>query len=148
LAIGYICIAFAISLYQNPFGELSAFAWTGSIKGTALLLFWWFIVPAFLKRDLTKPGRKPQQEYRQVHLAINFAPSRPSFSLPVTSAVFNDPATAGVAREVKEVLPAAARALGLTVRSWEVRNTDDFEKVFAALTKERPDGLYVHGRAR
>jgi hypothetical protein len=33
----------------------------------------------------------------------------------------------------------------LTVRSWEVRRADDFEKVFAALNKERPDGLYVLG---
>ena len=39
----------------------------------------------------------------------------------------------------------AARALRLTVRSWEVRAADDFEKVFAALNKERPDGLYVGG---
>ena len=46
---------------------------------------------------------------------------------------------------MKEVLPVAARALGLTVRSWEVRAADDFEKVFAALSKERPDGLYVPG---
>ena len=46
-------------------------------------------------------------------------------------------------REQKEVLPVAARALGFTVRSWEVRAADDFEKVFAALKKERPDGLYV-----
>jgi putative ABC transport system substrate-binding protein len=61
-------------------------------------------------------------------------------------AVLYNPATVGVAREVKEVLPAAARALGLTVRSWEVRDADDFEKVFAALNKQRPDGLYVHGR--
>ena len=45
--------------------------------------------------------------------------------------------------EVKEVLPVAARALGLTVRSWEVRDANGFEKVFAALNKERPDGLYV-----
>jgi hypothetical protein len=44
---------------------------------------------------------------------------------------------------VKEVLPAAARALGLTLKPWEVRAADDFEKVFAALNKERPDGLYV-----
>ena len=48
-------------------------------------------------------------------------------------------------REVKEVLPVAARALGLTLRSWEVRAADDFDKVFAALNKERPDGLYVFG---
>jgi putative tryptophan/tyrosine transport system substrate-binding protein len=61
-------------------------------------------------------------------------------------AVLYNPATVGAAREVKEVLPAAARTLGLTVRSWEVRNADDFEKVFTALNKQRPDGLYVHGR--
>jgi putative tryptophan/tyrosine transport system substrate-binding protein len=60
-------------------------------------------------------------------------------------AVLYDPANAGAAREVKEDLPVAARALGLTVRFWEVRNADDFEKVSAALNKERPDGLYVHG---
>jgi putative tryptophan/tyrosine transport system substrate-binding protein len=46
-------------------------------------------------------------------------------------------------REVKEVLPVAARALRLTVRSWDVRDADGFERVFAALNKERPDGLYV-----
>ena len=45
--------------------------------------------------------------------------------------------------EVKKVLPAAAGALGLTVRSWGVRNADSFEQVFAALNKQRPDGLYV-----
>ena len=46
--------------------------------------------------------------------------------------------------QVKEHLPPAARALKLTIRSWEVRATDGFEKVFAALNKERPDGLYVY----
>ena len=44
---------------------------------------------------------------------------------------------------MKEVLPAAARALGLTIQPWEVRGADGFERVFAALNKERPDGLYV-----
>jgi putative tryptophan/tyrosine transport system substrate-binding protein len=47
---------------------------------------------------------------------------------------------------VKEVLPVAARALGLTIQPWEVRDGDGLEKVFAALNKQRPDGLYVHGR--
>ena len=60
-------------------------------------------------------------------------------------AVLYDPAIPGTAREVKEDLPVAARALGLTVRSWEVRDADGFERVFAALNKERPDGLYVPG---
>jgi putative ABC transport system substrate-binding protein len=56
-------------------------------------------------------------------------------------AVLYDPATP-VVLEVKDVLPVAARALGLTVRYWGIREADDFEKVFAALSKERPDGLY------
>jgi ABC-type uncharacterized transport system substrate-binding protein len=61
-------------------------------------------------------------------------------------AVLYDPAIPGTAREVKEVLPVAAGALRLTLQSWEVRDADGFEKVFAALNKQRPDGLYVHGR--
>jgi putative tryptophan/tyrosine transport system substrate-binding protein len=45
--------------------------------------------------------------------------------------------------EVKEVLPVAARALQLTIQPWEVRKADDFDRVFAATGKQRPDGLYV-----
>ena len=60
-------------------------------------------------------------------------------------AILYDPATPGNVREVKEVLPVAARGLRLTIRSWEVRDADGFEKVFAALSKERPDGLQVLG---
>jgi putative ABC transport system substrate-binding protein len=44
---------------------------------------------------------------------------------------------------VKEVLPVSARALGLTIQPWEVRDANGFDKVFAALNKQRPDGLYV-----
>ena len=58
-------------------------------------------------------------------------------------AVLYDPANPASVLEVKEVLPVAARALGLTVQSWEVRDADGFERVFAALNKQRPDGLYV-----
>ena len=58
-------------------------------------------------------------------------------------AVLYDPASPGTAREMQELLPVAARALGLTVQAWDVRAADGFEKVFAALSKERPDGLYV-----
>ena len=58
-------------------------------------------------------------------------------------AVLYDPANLGNILEVKELLPVAARALGLTIQPWEVRDADDFEKVFAAMNKERPDGLYV-----
>ena len=48
-------------------------------------------------------------------------------------------------REVKEVLPVAARALGLAIQPWEIRDGEGFERVFAAINKERPDGLYVPG---
>jgi putative ABC transport system substrate-binding protein len=47
--------------------------------------------------------------------------------------------------DVKEFLPGAARALRLTLQPWEVRAADGFEKVFAALNKKRPDGLYMLG---
>src|SRR5262245_25866345 len=60
-------------------------------------------------------------------------------------AVLYDPAIQGITRELKEDVTVAARALGLTVQSWEVRAADDFEKVFAAINKQRPDGLLEHG---
>jgi putative ABC transport system substrate-binding protein len=63
----------------------------------------------------------------------------------VRVAVLYDPANSGSVIEVKEVLPAAARALRLNIQPWEVRAADDFEKVFAALNKQRPDGLFVTG---
>jgi putative ABC transport system substrate-binding protein len=58
-------------------------------------------------------------------------------------AVLYDPATRASVLELKEDLPVAARALGLSIQPWEVRDVDDFEKVFAALNKQRSDGLYV-----
>jgi len=60
-------------------------------------------------------------------------------------AVLHDWATPSSVLEVKEVLPVAARSLGLTLQPWEVRGTDDFDRVFAALNKQRPDGFYVTG---
>ena len=63
-------------------------------------------------------------------------------------AVLYDPAslvTPASVREMKEVLRVAASALGLTVQSWEVRDANGFDSVFAALNKQRPDGLYVTG---
>jgi len=47
--------------------------------------------------------------------------------------------------EFKEVLPASARALGLTIQRREVRDADDFERIFAAINKDRPGGLFVLG---
>ena len=60
-------------------------------------------------------------------------------------AVLYDPTTPSGVREVKELLPVAARALKLTIQPWEVRAADDFERVFAAKGKQRPDGIYVLG---
>src|SRR5947207_12526477 len=59
-------------------------------------------------------------------------------------AVLYEPANPGSVLQMKEAL-AAARRLGLTIRPWEVRDADGFEKEFAAFSKWRPDGLYVVG---
>jgi putative ABC transport system substrate-binding protein len=48
--------------------------------------------------------------------------------------------------EVQEGLPLAARTLGITVRSWQVRDALDFETIFDAISLYRPDGLYVPAR--
>jgi len=61
----------------------------------------------------------------------------------VRVAALYDPANSNDIVEVKELLPADARALKLTIQPWEIRAVDDFEKVFAALNKQRPDGLYA-----
>ena len=58
-------------------------------------------------------------------------------------AVLYDPASRASVLDVKEVLPVAARARRLTIQPWEVRGTDDFDRVFAAMGKQRSDGLYV-----
>ena len=63
-------------------------------------------------------------------------------TLALVAALY-DPTISFSVIEVKEVLPLAARALGLTIRSWEVRDANGFEQVFAAVSKERTEGLYV-----
>jgi len=60
-------------------------------------------------------------------------------------AVFYAPGNPSTVRDVKEVLPVAARALRLTLQPWEVRSAEDLERAFAALSKERPGGLYSAG---
>jgi putative ABC transport system substrate-binding protein len=59
-------------------------------------------------------------------------------------AVLYDLAVPGTTLEVKEI-QSAARALGLTLRSWEIRDAGGLERAFASLTQERSDGLYVLG---
>jgi putative ABC transport system substrate-binding protein len=60
-------------------------------------------------------------------------------------AVLYNPATASSVLELKEVLHVSESVLRLTIQPWEVRAADGFDKVFAALNKQRPDGLYVLG---
>ena len=60
----------------------------------------------------------------------------------VRVAVIHETASPATAIELKEI-QAAAHALKLTIQPWEMRTAEDFEKVFAALNKQRPDGLYV-----
>ena len=62
----------------------------------------------------------------------------------VRVAVLYDPANPFNALHAQAV-QTAGQARGLTVQLWEVRGKDDFERAFAGLRQERPDGLYVPG---
>ena len=59
-------------------------------------------------------------------------------------AVLYDAGSPNDVMELKEV-QTAARPLRLTVHAWAVKDADGFEEVFAAIEKERPDGLYIAG---
>ncbi|HEX7231241.1 MAG TPA: ABC transporter substrate-binding protein [Candidatus Binatia bacterium] len=54
------------------------------------------------------------------------------------------PNNATHALELKEVR-SAARALGVTVQTVEIRHMHDLDKAFASITKNRPDGLQLLG---
>ena len=58
-------------------------------------------------------------------------------------AVLYDPGAPDTVRGVKEELTVSAQSLKLTLQLWEVRTADDFDRIFAALNKQRPDGFYV-----
>jgi putative ABC transport system substrate-binding protein len=58
-------------------------------------------------------------------------------------AVLYDPGNTRSEVDVRQVLPVAARALGLTLHLWGVRGTDGFDRAFAEMGKHSPDGLYV-----
>jgi len=61
----------------------------------------------------------------------------------VRVAVLYEPASSPSIIEVKEYLPVSAGVLKLTLQPREARDADDFDKIFAALNKQRPDALYV-----
>jgi len=60
-------------------------------------------------------------------------------------AVLYDPGNPPSVLQVKDVLPVAARALGLTIQPREVRAADGFERIFTAIIRDRPDGLFLLG---
>jgi putative tryptophan/tyrosine transport system substrate-binding protein len=62
-------------------------------------------------------------------------------------AVLYESDTADNALDVKEVLPAAARELKLTIEPWSLRAMDDVDKVFTAISKSHPDALYPSNRS-
>ena len=62
-------------------------------------------------------------------------------------AVLYDSTRPDSVQDVKATLPPAARALRLTVDPFGVGATEDVDKVFAAINKWRPDGLYVPRRS-
>jgi putative ABC transport system substrate-binding protein len=60
-------------------------------------------------------------------------------------AVLYDPAVPTSERAIKKDLPAVARALKIALQPRDVKSADDFDKVFAAMGKQRPDGIHVLG---
>ena len=55
--------------------------------------------------------------------------------------------TPGSLRELKEVLPAAARTLRLTIQPWELRDADDIDSVFTAMeSSARMDSMCARVR--
>jgi putative ABC transport system substrate-binding protein len=57
-------------------------------------------------------------------------------------AVLWNSADPGMVLRFREI-ETAARALGVTLQSLEVRASDELERAFTAMTQERPDGLFV-----
>jgi putative ABC transport system substrate-binding protein len=60
-------------------------------------------------------------------------------------AALHDVANPVTVSESKDVLRAASRSLGLTLQSWDVRDADDFERVFAAIIKQRANAVVLAG---
>jgi putative ABC transport system substrate-binding protein len=65
----------------------------------------------------------------------------------VRVAVIHDQSSTPSGTELKDALPNAARAHNMTIQTSEVRAENDFQKVFTAFEKKRPDGLYVSSGA-
>src|SRR5262249_40804103 len=62
-------------------------------------------------------------------------------------AVLYDPSVPDSVLDVKEVLPDAARALRLTAQPWQLGTAQETDKMFSAISKWHPDGVYVTRRS-
>jgi putative ABC transport system substrate-binding protein len=60
-------------------------------------------------------------------------------------AVLTNVASYGVSPQRAQVLEASARKLGLTLRYFDAENRDDFDRLFAAMVRERVEALLVPG---
>jgi putative ABC transport system substrate-binding protein len=60
-------------------------------------------------------------------------------------AILLDPTNRAHVYEMNEILPPAARALKVTLQPWEIKTSEGFEKVFAAIRKQSSDVLYNLG---
>jgi ABC-type uncharacterized transport system substrate-binding protein len=62
-------------------------------------------------------------------------------------AVLVDPSFPGIA-PYRDAAEGAATKLGLTYQEIEVRETDDFQKAFAAIVRERSEAVFIQGSPR
>jgi ABC-type uncharacterized transport system substrate-binding protein len=60
-------------------------------------------------------------------------------------AAVHDTANPATVREAKDALQVVARVLRLTVRHWDVRVADDFDRVFPEISNWGADGFYPYG---
>ena len=102
-------------------------------------------VVADLVDSLARPGGNVTGHYEPYHRtrrkAARSCSKKPFPKLPASRFCYAP--TPGSLRELKEVLPAAARTLRLTIQPWELRDADDIDRRIHCAGKQRPDGLYV-----
>jgi putative ABC transport system substrate-binding protein len=87
---------------------------------------------------------RPQSLYHRTGWENGWNYSKKPFSKLARIAVLYDPGNRNSVVQLDEV-QTAARALGLAVRTWEVQDSDGFDRVFAMQKEQHLDGLYVFG---
>jgi len=103
-------------------------------------------VGAGLVASLARPGgnftgttqQAPDTAAKRLQLLVEAIPHVSTVAVMWNAA---NPGNAGSWREVQD----AARALGITLQSREVRGPSDFDRIFAEMARERPDALLLIG---